>query len=108
MDDITLPSALSLRTGNSSKAESRKRYGPAGDARSRLAQARLALSRQASFDVGGCSADTADTSPPNSLVRFRSVLLCLLKLWNAKLFLNPKIGFEAHHFFYFVLPLLIW
>ncbi|VDK34179.1 unnamed protein product [Taenia asiatica] len=67
MDDITLPPALPLRTGNSSKAESRKRYGPAGDARSRLAQARLALSRQASFDVGGCAADAADTSSPNSL-----------------------------------------
>ncbi|KAL5105101.1 Histone deacetylase 4 [Taenia crassiceps] len=67
MDDITLPPALSLCTGNSSKAESRKRYGPAGDARSRLAQARLALSRQASFDVGGCASDAVDTSPPNSV-----------------------------------------
>ncbi|VDM32920.1 unnamed protein product [Hydatigera taeniaeformis] len=67
MDDITLPPALPLRAGSSSKAESRKRYGPAGDARSRLAQARLALSRQASFDVGGCAADAVDTSPPNSL-----------------------------------------
>ncbi|KAH9278804.1 Histone deacetylase 5 [Echinococcus granulosus] len=67
MDDITVPSALSLHPGNGGKAECRKRYGPVGESRSRLAQARLVLSRQASFDVGGCAADAVDTSPPNSL-----------------------------------------
>ena len=80
MDDTALPpvataAAVPHSSNNSGvgvKTESRKRYGPASDGRPKLIRGRFALSRRASFDVGGGSwlSDAAETSPSNSTARF--------------------------------------